>query len=96
MDKISHGAYGLIYALKRHSAVYVIPEESRGNVSYKTISKYGKIPLIPQDLYVDSRLLYILDMHEGIFVFRILGTGDVAEYDHISWRSYGNLEINAK
>lgn len=63
VDKIYHGAYNLIYAIKRHAAVYLIPEEKGTKSNYTTISKYGDISIIPQDLYVDSRLLYILDMH---------------------------------
>lgn len=35
-------------------------------------------------------------MHEGVYVYHILGNGNVEEYDHIVWKSYGNLELVVK
>ncbi len=47
-------------------------------MQFITINKYDGNPIIPQDIYVDSRLLYILDFNEGIYVFHILGNGQVS------------------
>lgn len=36
--------------------------------------------MIPQDIYVDAtRKLYVLSSHEGIYIFKILGSGDLEE-----------------
>lgn len=42
-------------------------------------------------MYEDSGILYILDLHLGIFMYKLLGTGQVIELDYILWTSYGNL-----
>jgi hypothetical protein len=55
--------------------VYLIAEEENEKKHFIAINKFKTYTLIPQDLYVDSRLLYILDLHQGIFIYKILGNG---------------------
>ena len=40
--------------------------------------------------------MYILDSTKGVFIFRMMGNGELEESDHISTNTYGNKEILVK
>lgn len=75
-------------------SVFLIPEsEGRSMIE---ITHYGKERIFPQDLYIDGRMLYVLDTNKGIYIYTIMGNGEVQEFDHISTITYGNKEIIVK
>jgi hypothetical protein len=75
IDKLYHGSQNYLLGLKRLSAVYLIPEQNTSNSTLIILTRFGNNTLIPQDIYVDSRMIYILDLHNGIYIYKILSNG---------------------
>lgn len=42
---------------------------------------------------MDRQFLYVLDLHHGIYIYKILGEGKVIEYDWIELTTYGNIHF---
>ena len=75
VDKLYHGGYGYLFGLKRHEGVYLIPESEDGGRQIQIITMFRGERLFPQDMYVDSRMVYILDTNKGIYIFKVTGDG---------------------
>lgn len=77
LDKLYNGGYGYLFGIKRHTAVYLIPEQKGSVNKFTIIDKYGGTTIIPQDLSITGRKLYILDLHQGVYIYSLLGNGQV-------------------
>ena len=45
---------------------------------------------------MEQGYIYILDLHKGLYVYKLLGNGKVVEHDSIELNTYGNIKVIVK
>lgn len=88
-----HGQGGIMVGLKRLSKVFVIPEPT-GNppdkLAFKEITSFkGIADFFPQDIFMISNTLYVLDYKKGVYIYTILKAGEITERSFIPFESFG-------
>lgn len=73
--------------LKRLSKIFVIPEptgSSGEKLVFKEIASFkGIADFYPQDIFMISNTLYVLDYKKGVYIYTILKGGEFTERSFI-------------
>lgn len=60
------------------------------------INSFNETQIAPQNVYLEQGYIYILDLHKGVYVYKLLGNGKVIEHDSIELNTFGNINLIVK
>ena len=90
VDDLFHGYKGFMIGIEYMRKVYLISETTG---EYIGISVFNNTQIAPQHVHIQQSYIYILDLHHGVYIYKLLGSGKVIEHDWIQLNTYGNIKL---